>query len=61
MLDQREQDSNPGGWRKGRFIYASGPAPGSLQNGTGPLAQGSWLFILQNVEASKKKGQNQTW
>jgi hypothetical protein len=31
MSDQREQDSNPGGWRKGRFIMLAGQHPGSLQ------------------------------
>jgi hypothetical protein len=25
IMDQREQDSNPDGWRKGRFMYASVP------------------------------------
>jgi hypothetical protein len=60
-MDQQEQDSNPGGWRKGRFIYHSGPAPGSLQNGTGPSAQGCWVFMPQNVEASKREGQKQMW
>jgi hypothetical protein len=61
MSDQREQDSNPGGWRKGRFIYASGPAPGSLHNGAYPLVQGCWVFMPQNVEASKQEGQKQMW
>jgi hypothetical protein len=31
MSDHREQDSNPGGWRKGRFIMLVGQHPGSLQ------------------------------
>jgi hypothetical protein len=26
---QREQDSSPGGWRKGRFIMLAGQYPGS--------------------------------
>jgi hypothetical protein len=60
-MDQQEQDSNPGGWRKGRFIMQVGQDPGSLQNGTGPLAQGCGVFIPQNVEASKREGQKQTW
>jgi hypothetical protein len=61
ITDQQEQDSNLGGWRKRRFIHASWPAPGSLQNSTGPLAQGCWVFMPQNAEASKWEGQKQTW
>jgi hypothetical protein len=31
ISDQQEQDSNPGGWRKGRFIMLVGQHPGTLQ------------------------------
>jgi hypothetical protein len=40
ITDEQEWDSNPADWKKGRFIYASGSAPGSLQNSASPLAQG---------------------
>jgi hypothetical protein len=54
MSDQQEQDSNPGGWRKGRFIMDLS------KNGTCPIAQGCGVFMPQNVEASKREGQKQT-
>jgi hypothetical protein len=38
VLDQQEQDSNPGGWRKGRFITLVGQHPGSLQKWHRPLS-----------------------
>jgi hypothetical protein len=54
MSDQQEQDSNPGGWRKGRFIMDLS------KNGTCPIAQGCGVFMPQNVEASEREGQKQT-
>jgi hypothetical protein len=61
MSDQWEQYSNPGGWRKGRFITLAGHTLDLSKNGTGPVAQGCGVFMRQNVEASKREGQNQTW
>jgi hypothetical protein len=61
MLDQGEQDSNPSGWRKERFITLAGQHLDLSKNGTGPVAQGCRVFMLQNVEASKWEGQKQMW
>jgi hypothetical protein len=61
MLDQREQDSNPGGWRKGRFIMLQGQHLDLSKNGTGPIAQGCRVFMPQNAKTSKQEGQKQTW
>jgi hypothetical protein len=54
-MDQQERDSNPGGWRKGGFIYTSRPVPGSLQNGTGPLAQSCWFLCLRMQKQASGK------
>jgi hypothetical protein len=62
MSDQREQDSNLGGWGKRRFNMLSGPAPWMSPKMTpAPLAQGCGVFIPQNVETSKQEGQKKTW
>jgi hypothetical protein len=63
MSDQREQDLNPGGWRKGRFIKLAGQHLDLSKNGTSPVVQVRALgvFMPQNVEASKREGQKQTW
>jgi hypothetical protein len=57
MLDQQEQDSNPGGWRKRRFITLTGQHLDLSKNGTSPVAQGCRVFMPQNAEASKREGQ----
>jgi hypothetical protein len=45
-----------------RKVYeASGPAPGSLQNGAGPDLRAAGIFMPQNAEASEREGQKQTW
>jgi hypothetical protein len=44
MSDQREQDSNPGGWRKGRFIMLAGQHPVSLQKWHQPCSPQLWGF-----------------
>jgi hypothetical protein len=61
MSDQWEQDSNPGGWRKGRFITLAGQHLDLSKNGTSPVAQVCGVFMPQNAEASKQEGQKQTW
>jgi hypothetical protein len=61
MLDQREQDSNPGGWREGRFIMLVVQHLDLSKNGTSPIAQGCGGFVPQNAEGSKWEGQKQTW
>jgi hypothetical protein len=61
MLDQQEQDSNPGGWRKGKFITLVDQHLDLSKNGTGPVPQGCGVFMPQNVEASKQEGQKQMW
>jgi hypothetical protein len=61
MLDQQEQDSNPGGWKKGRFITLAGQHLDLSKNGTSPLPQGRGVFMPQDVEASKREGQKQMW
>jgi hypothetical protein len=61
MLDQREQDSNSGGWRKERFITLVGQHLNLSKNRTSPAAQGCGVFMPQNVEASKQEGQKQAW
>jgi hypothetical protein len=38
MSDQPEQDSNPGGWRKGRFITLAGQHLDLFKNITSPIA-----------------------
>jgi hypothetical protein len=53
--DQQEQDSNPGDWRKGRFITLVGQHLNLSKNGTGPVAQGCGDFMPQNAEASKRE------
>jgi hypothetical protein len=58
MSDQREQDSNPGGWRKGRFITLAGQHLDLSKNGTSPITQGCGVFMPQNAEASKWEGQS---
>jgi hypothetical protein len=61
MLDQREQDSNPSAWRKGRFITLVGQHLDLSKNGTSPVAWGCRVSMPQNVKASKHKGQKRTW
>jgi hypothetical protein len=58
--DQREQDSNPGRWKK-EVYYASRPAPGYLQNGAGPELRVVGDFISKKAAASKQGVQKQTW
>jgi hypothetical protein len=57
MSDKREQDSNPGGWRKERFITLGVQHLDLSKNGTGPVAQDCGVFMPQNAEASKREGQ----
>jgi hypothetical protein len=44
-----------------KVYYASGPAPGYLQNGTGPKFREVEVFILRKAAASKQGVQKQTW
>jgi hypothetical protein len=41
--------------------YASGPAPGSLQNGAGPELRVVGVLISRRAAARKQAVQNQTW
>jgi hypothetical protein len=61
MSDQQEQDSNPGGWKKGRFITLLGQHLDLAKNGTSLIAQGCGGFVPQNAEASKQEGQKHMW
>jgi hypothetical protein len=55
MLVQREQDSNPGGWRKGRFITLEGQHLDRSKNGTGPVAQGCGVLCLSMWKQASRK------
>jgi hypothetical protein len=44
-----------------KVYYASGPAPGYLQNGAGPKLRVVEVFILRKAAASKQGVQKQTW
>jgi hypothetical protein len=54
-LKQQEQDSNPGGWRKGRFIMLAGQHLDRSKNGTDPVAQGCGGFYASEC-GSKQAG-----
>jgi hypothetical protein len=55
MLDQREQDSNPGGWRKERFIMLADQHLDLSKNGTSLAAQGcGFLCLRMRKQASGK-------
>jgi hypothetical protein len=48
-------------WLEERKVYfTSGPAPGYLQNGTGPKLRTAEVFILRKAAASKQGVQKQT-
>jgi hypothetical protein len=55
MLDQREQDSNTGGWRKGRFITLAGQHLDRSKNGTSPVAQGCRVLCLSMWKQASRK------
>jgi hypothetical protein len=61
MQNQQEQDSNPSGWRKGRFITEEGQHLDLSKNGTRPSAKVCGVFMPQNVEVSKWEDQKQMW
>jgi hypothetical protein len=61
MMDQQEQDSNPGGWRKGRFITLSGQHLDLSKMALAPQLKAVGVLMPQNVEASKQEEQKQTW
>jgi hypothetical protein len=44
-----------------KVYYASGPAPGYLQNGAGPELGVVEVFILRKAAASKQGVPTQTW
>jgi hypothetical protein len=44
-----------------KVYYTSRPAPGYLQNSTGPKIRVVEVFILRKVAASKQGVQKQTW
>jgi hypothetical protein len=55
MLGQQEQDSNPDGWRKGRFITLADQHLDLSKNGTSPAAQGCGVFNASECR-SKQAG-----
>jgi hypothetical protein len=61
MWEQREQDSNPGDWRKGWFIMLAGQHLDLSKTGTGPVGQGCRVFMPQNAEASEKDKLASRW
>jgi hypothetical protein len=55
MSDKWEQDSNPGDWRKGRFLRLAGQHLDLSKNGTGPVPQGCrFLCLRMRKQASGK-------
>jgi hypothetical protein len=58
MSDQQEEDSNPGGWRKGSFIMLVGQLPGTLQKWHQPHSsglQGFYASECRSKQAGKTK------
>jgi hypothetical protein len=58
MSDQREQDSNPGGWRKGRFIMLAGQHLDLSQKWHQPHSSRLWGFYAsecRNKQARRTK------
>jgi hypothetical protein len=56
MSGQQEQDSNPGGWKKGRFITLVDQYTGSLQKWHRPHSSGLRGFLCLRMwkQASRK-------
>jgi hypothetical protein len=59
MLDQQEQDSNLGGWRKERFITQVCQNPGSFQIWHQPCSSRLWGFYASEC-GSKQVGRTKT-
>jgi hypothetical protein len=55
MSSQGKQDSNPGGWRKGRFITLADQHLDISKNDTGLIAQGCRVFMLRMWKQASKK------
>jgi hypothetical protein len=53
MSDHREQDSNPGGRRKGRFITLAGQHPGSFQKWHWPCSSGLRGFYASECRSKQ--------
>jgi hypothetical protein len=47
------KDSNPGGWRKGRFITLVGQHLDLSKNGNGPAAEGCRVFYASECRSKQ--------